>query len=40
MEQAMSSQRQIDRLRAPLIVNYGTNDTPNFSVEHATSPQL
>ena len=30
MEQAMSSQRQIDRLRAPLIVTYGTNDTPEF----------
>ena len=29
-EQAMSSQRQIDRLRAPLIVTYGTNDTPEF----------
>jgi arylformamidase len=30
MELAMSSQRQIDRLRAPLIVTYGTNDTPEF----------
>ncbi len=30
MEHAMSSQRQIDRLRAPLIVTYGTNDTPEF----------
>lgn len=30
MEQAMSSQRQIDRLRAPLIITYGTNDTPEF----------
>ena len=30
MERAMSSQRQIDRLRAPLIVTYGTNDTPEF----------
>ena len=30
MEWAMSSQRQIDRLRAPLIVTYGTNDTPEF----------
>jgi arylformamidase len=30
MEQAMSSQRQIDRLRAPIIVTYGTNETPEF----------
>src|SRR5262249_26640288 len=30
MEQAMSSRRQIDRLRVPLIVTYGTNDTPEF----------
>ena len=30
MEQAMSSQRQIERLRVPLIVTYGTNDTPEF----------
>jgi arylformamidase len=30
MEQAMSSQRQIDRLSVPLIVTYGTNDTPEF----------
>jgi hypothetical protein len=27
-EQAVSSQRQIDRLRAPLIVTHVTNDTP------------
>ena len=33
MEQAMSSQRQIDRLRAPLIVAYGTNDTPEFQCQ-------
>lgn len=30
MEQAMSSQRQLDRLRAPVIVSYGTNETPEF----------
>jgi arylformamidase len=30
MEQAMSSQRQIDNLRAPIIVTYGTNETPEF----------
>ena len=26
----MSSLRQLDRLRAPLIVTYGTNETPEF----------
>ena len=30
MEQAMSSQRQLDLLRAPIIVTYGTNETPDF----------
>jgi arylformamidase len=30
MEQAMSSQRHIDKLRAPIIVTYGTNETPEF----------
>ena len=30
MEQVMSSQRQIDQLRAPIIVTYGTNETPEF----------
>lgn len=30
MEQAMSSQRQIEGLRVPLTVTYGTNDTPEF----------
>ena len=30
MEQAMSSQRQLDQLQAPIIVTYGTNDTPEF----------
>lgn len=30
MERAMSSQRHIDRLNTPLIVTYGTNDTPEF----------
>lgn len=30
MEQTVSSQRQIDGLHAPVIVSYGTNDTPEF----------
>jgi arylformamidase len=30
MEQGMSSQRQLDLLRAPVIVSYGTNETPEF----------
>jgi arylformamidase len=30
MEQTMSSQRQIDRLQAPVVITYGTNDTPEF----------
>jgi arylformamidase len=30
MEESMSSQRQIDLLRAPVIVTYGTNETPEF----------
>jgi len=30
MEQAMSSQRHLDRLRAPITVTYGTNETPEF----------
>ena len=30
MEQAMSSQRHLDLLRAPIIVTYGTNETPEF----------
>jgi arylformamidase len=30
MEQAMSSQRQLDRLRTPVIVTLGTNETPEF----------
>jgi arylformamidase len=30
MEQAMSSQRQIDKLRTPVVVTYGTNETPEF----------
>ena len=30
MEELMSSQRQIERLRAPIIVTYGTNETPEF----------
>jgi arylformamidase len=30
MEQAMSSQRQLDKLRAPIIATYGSNETPEF----------
>jgi arylformamidase len=30
MEQAMSAQRQIDKLRAPIILTYGTFETPEF----------
>jgi arylformamidase len=30
MEEMMSSQRHLDRLRAPIIVTYGTNETPEF----------
>jgi len=30
MEQAMSSQRQLDLLRAPIVVSYGTHETPEF----------
>jgi arylformamidase len=30
IEQAMSPQRYLDRLRAPVVVTYGTHDTPEF----------
>jgi len=30
MEQSMSSQRHLDLLRAPVVVTYGTNETPEF----------
>jgi len=30
IEQAMSSQRHLDLLRAPIVVTYGTNETPEF----------
>jgi arylformamidase len=30
MEEAMSTQRHIDQLRAPVAVLYGTNETPEF----------
>jgi arylformamidase len=30
MEESMSSQRHIDRLHAPIIVTYGSNETPEF----------
>lgn len=30
MEQAMSSQRYLDRIRVPVVVTYGSNETPEF----------
>jgi arylformamidase len=30
MENAMSSQRHLGLLRAPVVVSYGTNETPEF----------
>jgi Esterase/lipase len=30
MEQSMSSQRQLDKLQAPIIVTFGTDETPEF----------
>jgi len=30
MEEAMSSQRHLDLLRAPVVLTYGTNETPEF----------
>jgi len=30
MEAAMSTQRQIEKLRAPIIVTYGTFETPEL----------
>jgi arylformamidase len=30
MEDAMSSQRHLDLIRAPIIVTYGSNETPEF----------
>ena len=30
MEQAMSSQRHLDLIRAPIVATYGTNETPEF----------
>ena len=30
MEQAMSSQRHLPHLRAPVVVTYGSNETPDF----------
>jgi arylformamidase len=30
MEDAMSSQRHLDQLRAPVVVTYGTNETPEY----------
>ena len=39
MEQAMSSQRQLDLLRAPIIVTYGSEETPEFQRQRSpTSP--
>jgi arylformamidase len=30
MEDAMSAQRHLDKLRAPVVLTYGTNETPDF----------
>lgn len=30
MEEAMSSQRHLDRIRVPVVVTYGSNETPEF----------
>jgi arylformamidase len=30
MEQAMSSQRHLDLLHAPIVITYGSNETPEF----------
>jgi arylformamidase len=30
MEEAMSPQRHLDQLRAPVVITYGTNETPEF----------
>ena len=30
MEQAMSSQRHLDQLHAPIVITYGSNETPEF----------
>jgi hypothetical protein len=30
MEQAMSSQRHLDLLHAPVVITYGSNETPEF----------
>ena len=30
MEQAMSTQRHLDKLRAPVVVTHGTDETPEF----------
>jgi arylformamidase len=30
MEDALSAQRHLDRIRAPLILTYGTPETPEF----------
>ena len=35
MEEAMSSQRHLDQLRAPVVVTYGTNETPEFQRQNA-----
>jgi hypothetical protein len=39
MEAAMSTQRQIEKLRAPIIVTYGTFETPGFSARVETLPR-
>jgi arylformamidase len=30
MEEALSPKRHLDQLRAPIVVTYGTNETPEF----------
>jgi len=39
MADAMSSQRHIDKLSAPIIVAYGTFETPDFQRRAATLPR-
>jgi arylformamidase len=38
MEAKMSSQHHLDLLHAPIVVTYGTNETPEFQRRTATSP--
>ena len=38
MEDKMSSQRHIDLLHAPIVVTYGTNETPEFQRQNRRRP--